>query len=81
MGGGGAESLGLQGVGDRQGVPTQSPKDPGAPVPSLGRGGAGNETCRTESETTQVELLEGRKGALLHLVREGRKENWGGDWG
>lgn len=51
--------------------PTQCPKDPGVPVPSLG--GQEMKPGRTESETAQVGQLEGKKEAIPHLEGEDRK--------
>lgn len=77
MGGGGAESLGLQGVGDRQGAPTQSPKNPGAPVPSLGRGGQEMKPVEQKVKPPRWSCWKEGKGPYyIHLDREGRKENW-----
>ena len=72
MGGGGAESLGLQGVGDRQGVPTQSPKDPGAPVPSLGRGG--QEMKPVEQKVKPPRWSSWKEGKGPYYTWSGRAE-------
>ena len=76
MGGeGGAERLGLKGAGNWHGVPHPMPQGPRCPGPQLGEAGQEMKPGRTESETAQVEPLEGRKGALPHLdwVGGGRK--------